>query len=250
VPTARALRADGWLSVQEWAKGPIVTAIAPENAPGGALDLPRSPVAPRPTTCRMFETPLIERFSRVHPAAPFAFWIPVLAFVGGRAVVVSGGLSAPLGLFAALVVAGFLAWTFVEYVLHRWVFHYLGPKPWQRRFHFIAHGVHHDFPQDATRLVMPLGVSIPLGAIFSTLFYLTLGPTLWGPMFAGFGLGYLAYDGTHYAVHHWKLSSSVGRWLKRHHMLHHHTGLEARYGVSTPLWDVLFGTMGPKTPRE
>jgi sterol desaturase/sphingolipid hydroxylase (fatty acid hydroxylase superfamily) len=188
----------------------------------------------------MFETPLIERFSRIHPATPFVFWLPVLAWVGWRSVHLGVGAL----LYVGLVVLGILTWTFTEYTLHRWVFHYVGPRPWQRRMHFILHGVHHDFPQDADRLVMPLGASIPLGAAFYFVFQLALGTALAGPLFVGLGLGYLAYDGTHFAVHHFRMGSRVGRWMKRYHMIHHHTGVDARYGVSSPLWDWVFGTLG------
>ncbi len=196
--------------------------------------------APRPTTCRMFETPIIERFSRVHPAAPFTFWIPVLSYFLYRSV--AHGM--PLAVIAGLVVAGALAWSLTEYTLHRYVFHYVGPKHAQRRMYFILHGVHHDFPQDVTRLLMPLGVSIPIGTVSYLVFRALLGATLVDPAFVGFGLGYLLYDGTHYAVHHMRLTSRVGKYLKRHHMVHHHTGENARWGVSSPLWDWVFGTMG------
>jgi sterol desaturase/sphingolipid hydroxylase (fatty acid hydroxylase superfamily) len=143
-----------------------------------------------------------------------------------------------------LVLVGLFLWTFAEYVLHRYVFHYVGPRLWQRRMHFVLHGVHHDFPQDADRLVMPLGASIPLGIAFYTLFRVVCGPVPADPLFIGFGLGYLAYDGTHYAIHHFRMSSRWGKWIKRHHMVHHHTGENARWGVSSPLWDWVFGTMG------
>ena len=188
----------------------------------------------------MFETPLIERFSRVHPAAPFTFWIPVLMYFLYRGI--THGMAVPT--IAGLVIAGALLWSLTEYVLHRWVFHYVGPKFVQRRMFFILHGVHHDFPQDATRLLMPLGVSIPIGVACYLLLRLALGPILVDPAFSGFGLGYLAYDGTHFAVHHFRLTSRLGKWLKRHHMIHHHTGENARWGVSSPLWDWVFGTMG------
>ena len=189
----------------------------------------------------MFETPLIERFSRIHPATPFVFWLPVLGYVAFRAVTHDGIGVATL---AGLVVVGALMWTFAEYTLHRYVFHYVGPRPWQRRMHFVLHGVHHDFPQDSDRLVMPLGASIPLGAAFYALFWLALGPALAGPLFVGFGLGYLGYDGMHFAVHHFRMGSRFGRWMKRYHMIHHHTGVDARYDVSSPLWDWVFGTLG------
>jgi sterol desaturase/sphingolipid hydroxylase (fatty acid hydroxylase superfamily) len=202
----------------------------------------------RPTTCQMFETPLIERFSRTHPIQPTVFWLTALGLVSWRSL--ADGLA--LLPFVGLVLAGLLAWSLTEYVLHRWAFHFVGPKPWQRRLHFILHGVHHDFPQDPGRLVMPLGVSIPLGAVFFLLMRLLLGAEWSAPVFVGFGLGYLAYDNIHYALHHFKLSSGVGRWLKRHHMLHHHAGAETRWGVSSPLWDVVFGTMGqpPASPED
>ena len=194
----------------------------------------------KPRTCQMFETPLIERFSRIHPVTPFVFWLPVLAYFGVRAVKNGMGPLTGVGLF----VIGVLIWTFTEYVLHRYLFHYLGPRLWQRRLHFVLHGVHHDFPQDSDRLVMPLGASIPLGALFYLIFRVVFGAIYVDPLFIGFGIGYLAYDGTHYAIHHFRMSSRWGRWIKRYHMIHHHTGANARWGVSSPLWDWIFGTMG------
>jgi sterol desaturase/sphingolipid hydroxylase (fatty acid hydroxylase superfamily) len=188
----------------------------------------------------MFETPLIERFSRIHPAMPFVFWLPVLGYLGVRAGIHGVGLIQSAG----LALGGLLVWTFSEYVLHRYVFHYVGPRLWQRRVHFVLHGVHHDFPQDADRLVFPLGASIPMGTAFYLLFRVFVGSVLVDPVFIGFGIGYLTYDGTHYAIHHFRMSSRWGRWIKRHHMVHHHTGENARWGVSSPLWDWVFGTMG------
>lgn len=194
----------------------------------------------KPETCQMFETPLIERFSRIHPSTPFVFWIPVLGYMLYRGFAAHVGALPILG----LVAAGVLVWSFAEYMLHRYLFHYIGPKLWQRRVHFVLHGVHHDFPQDSDRLVMPLGASIPLAVGFYLLFRLVFGPVLVDPLFVGFGVGYLVYDGTHYAIHHFRMSSRWGRWIKRYHMIHHHTGANARWGVSSPLWDWVFGTMG------
>jgi dihydroceramide fatty acyl 2-hydroxylase len=199
----------------------------------------------RPATCQMFETPLIERFSRVHPVMPFVFWLPVLVYLSARAVLAGVG---PLG-FVGLFLLGLLTWTLAEYLLHRYLFHYLGPRLWQRRMHFVIHGVHHDFPQDSDRLVMPLGASIPMGILFYVGFRAVFGAVLVDPLFTGFGIGYLAYDGTHYAIHHFRMSSRLGKWIKRHHMIHHHTGAHARWGVSSPLWDWVFGTMGSSNER-
>ena len=219
------------------------SALPPLAESGPKRDLKQ---AVRRTTCRMFETPLIERFSRVHPAAPFLFYLPILGYLVYRAI--TGGVAVLP--FIAIVLLGVLVWSLAEYVLHRWVFHYVGSRPWQRRMHFIIHGVHHDFPQDSSRLVMPLGASIPMSVVFYILFRVIAGPLYGDPFFVGFGLGYLAYDGGHFAVHHFRMSGRIGKWLKRYHMIHHHTGVDARYGVSSPLWDYVFGTTGAEQKQR
>lgn len=193
----------------------------------------------RPETTRMFESDLIERFSRIHPATPFVFWIPVIAFCLYR----THQRALPLGTTAALFAAGVVLWTLTEYVLHRYVFHWVNDTAWGRRIHFVLHGVHHDFPNDKDRLVMPLGASIPLGVVIYALFTIALGQLHGEPLYAGMALGYLGYDGTHYAVHHFKQGTRLGKFLRRHHMLHHHSDHEGGFGVSSPIWDVIFRTM-------
>lgn len=193
----------------------------------------------RPTTTRMFESDFIERFSRIHPATPFVFWVPVLVYLLVRTTLrheVTPAVS------AGLVVGGILFWSITEYVLHRYVFHFQKDTAWGRRFHFLVHGVHHDYPDDKDRLVMPLGASIPMGAFFFALFLLTLGGAA-SSFFVGFGIGYLTYDGMHFALHHFKMNGTVGKALKKHHMLHHHLDHSGGFGVSSPLWDIVFRTM-------
>lgn len=196
-------------------------------------------------TCQMFETPVFEHLSRIHPVTPFVFWLPILGYIEWRAFHMGVGVA----LAPALFVLGVLLWTVAEYALHRYVFHYNGPRHWQRRANFIIHGVHHDYPSDERRLVMPLGVSVPLGIVFFLIFQVTLGDVMGPALFVGFASGYLAYDFAHYAIHHLPMRSRWGRALKRHHMIHHHVGMEARWGVSSPLWDWLLKTMESPAPR-
>jgi sterol desaturase/sphingolipid hydroxylase (fatty acid hydroxylase superfamily) len=195
----------------------------------------------------MFENDFLERFSRIHPATPFVAWVPVILVLLWRSAVVRAdvGVLSIAGLF----VLGTLAWTLAEYVLHRYVFHWVNDTAWGKRVHFLLHGVHHDFPNDKDRLVMPLLTSVPFAVIFYTLYIGTMGVRAGEPFFAGFILGYLGYDGTHYAVHHFRQRTRLGKWVRRHHMLHHHNDHEGGFGVSTPLWDLVFRTM-PKTKRE
>jgi sterol desaturase/sphingolipid hydroxylase (fatty acid hydroxylase superfamily) len=194
----------------------------------------------RPETCRMFENELLEKFSRIHPVTPFVVYVPVIIAALYRTYTRHVPFLSAVG----LVAGGLFIWTLTEYVLHRWVFHWYKDTPWGRRVHFLLHGVHHDFPNDGDRLVMPLLTSVPLALIFYTLFYFVFnGVRLTEPFYAGFAIGYLTYDGTHYAVHHFKQTSRIGKFVKRHHMLHHHADHAGGFGVSSPIWDFVFGTM-------
>jgi sterol desaturase/sphingolipid hydroxylase (fatty acid hydroxylase superfamily) len=197
----------------------------------------------RPETCRMFENNVLERFSRIHPATPFVVWLPVAALFVVRSLMRRDLSPATI---AALVVSGTLVWTFAEYILHRFVFHWTNETAWGKRIHFLLHGVHHEYPSDKDRLVMPLPTSLPLAVIFYALFFVLLGRTVGEPFFAGFVVGYLFYDGTHYYVHHFVPTTRWGKLLRRHHMTHHHADHHGGFGVSSPLWDLVFRTMPSK----
>jgi sterol desaturase/sphingolipid hydroxylase (fatty acid hydroxylase superfamily) len=198
------------------------------------------------STCRMFESDFLEWFSRIHPITPFVAWVPLVLFVLYRSI--SRQDLAWWGIIGVFLL-GLLAWTLTEYVLHRYIFHWVNETPRGKRIHFLLHGVHHDYPNDGDRLVMPLGFSAPLAVIFYALYYFTMGPRVGEPFYAGFVVGYLLYDGSHYAIHHFKQRTRLGKWIKRHHMLHHHLDHDGGFGVSSPLWDIVFRTMPkPKPP--
>ena len=140
------------------------------------------------------------------------------------------------------MLAGILVWTFTEYTLHRFVFHYVPSNEWGKKLHFIVHGVHHDYPRDSKRLVMPPSVSIPLAAFFYWLFLMLIGHIYLQPFFAGFLIGYMFYDTTHYAVHHFNMHNRFWLAIKNHHMKHHYQDAAKGFGVSQPTWDYIFKT--------
>jgi sterol desaturase/sphingolipid hydroxylase (fatty acid hydroxylase superfamily) len=134
-----------------------------------------------------------------------------------------------------------MVWTITEYLLHRYIFHFEPKSEWGKRIHFIFHGVHHDYPQDAKRLVMPPSASIPLAILFYLLFSLFFqNKSYLLTFFAGFITGYLLYDMLHYAIHHHNFKSPLMKKLKVHHMLHHYADPAKGYGVSSALWDIIF----------
>jgi sterol desaturase/sphingolipid hydroxylase (fatty acid hydroxylase superfamily) len=112
----------------------------------------------------------------------------------------------------------------------------------RQRHYFLAHGVHHDFPNDSKRLVMPPSVSIPLAVLFFAVFRLAFGPGTGPALFGGFTLGYLIYDTIHYAVHHFSLHGRLMLYLKKKHFRHHYQNSRRDFGVSTPLWDWILRT--------
>jgi sterol desaturase/sphingolipid hydroxylase (fatty acid hydroxylase superfamily) len=91
---------------------------------------------------------------------------------------------------------------------------------------------------------MPPAGAIPIMAALFFLFGLVI-PAPWiEPFGAFFIVGYLIYDYIHYATHHFPMKNPVAKYLRRHHLKHHFSGEGGRYGVSSPLWDIVFGTTG------
>ena len=192
----------------------------------------------------MFRSPLLDRFTRVHPAVPVVLYLPVIV-----ALLVLGIAAVDVLNSLALFVGGYAVWTLTEYWLHRLVFHFEPEQGIGAKLHWMIHGVHHDHPNDPMRLVMPPSASIPLALIFAALFYVLLGESSFLAFTAGFLGGYLAYDMVHYAVHHHTPKSRVGKKLRELHMRHHFQDHERGFGVSAPYWDHVFRTPPEKRAR-
>lgn len=191
------------------------------------------------SSIRLFKNPVLEALTHVHPSVPFLIWIPIVVYQTVLAVRSDLGWTGTASWFAL----GVLFWTLTEYSMHRWVFHYQAESRFGRYLVFLFHGIHHDDPQDPTRLVMPPVVSLSLGALFYALFVAVMGVEFTRPFFSGFIGGYLVYDYIHFATHHFRPRTAWGKSVKEHHMKHHYLKKGGKWGVSTPLWDVLFGTM-------
>ena len=185
----------------------------------------------------MFKNPLLDKLSRIHWTIPLIVFVPVVLFFLGFSLF---GLHLNLLWVLGLFIAGIFAWSFAEYILHRYAFHTELPGKLGKRIHFVIHGVHHDYPNDTHRLVMVPSLSIPLAFFFYFLFRLLLGPIWASPFFGGFVAGYLIYDMTHYAIHHYGFKSKYWLKLKVYHMKHHYQQPQRGYGVSSALWDAIF----------
>ena len=141
-------------------------------------------------------------------------------------------------------IAAYLFWSLFEYIAHRWAFHFATENKVIKKIVHMAHGVHHEYPKDTNRLIMPplpwtISVCLLLG-----ISYLFGGDYAFTWM-AGMLAGYLSYIFVHYQVH----LNRPPKFLRRmmvHHALHHYKYDDLAFGVSSTIWDRIFGTMPPK----
>ncbi len=204
--------------------------------------MPKTFVSNKDESFRMFENDFMEIFTKVRWYVPLIIYVPVVLYF-----LVSALFFKEIGIFsiAGLYIGGFVFWTLTEYFLHRFLFHFHPKSEFGKKIHFMFHGVHHDYPQDSNRLVMPPIVSLTLAVIFYFLFNAVFGWFL-DPFFAGFVTGYLFYDIIHYSIHHFNIRNKFLLKVKAHHMKHHYVEPDLGFGVSSHYWDYMFGTQFKK----
>ena len=192
---------------------------------------------PLPGRAPMFDHPLLERLSVAHPAFPVAVYLPVGVWLAWHSWRTGLGATAVL----AAYLAGLFVWSLLEYGAHRGSFHHEPTTEGQVAYGYLVHGVHHAYPDDSRRWVMPLIVTVPISALFYLLFRVVLG-RVGDPFFGGFIHGYLTYDLLHYFIHRGRMPTRLGRFLRQYHMAHHYAAPDRHFGVSSPLWDLVFRT--------
>ncbi|MEI6418779.1 MAG: sterol desaturase family protein [Sphingomonadales bacterium] len=165
-----------------------------------------------------------------------ALWAVGLPLIGWAAW---GTASA--GTAVLLFMAGVVLWTFTEYALHRFVFHWQPGAAPLAQLVFIVHGNHHAVPNDRLRNLMPPIVSLPLGGLIWLAMLALAGPA-GSCLFLGFMTGYVGYDLVHYACHQWPMKGRMARMLKTHHMRHHHLHETGNFAITGMMWDRLFRT--------
>ncbi|VXD20903.1 sterol desaturase family protein [Marinoscillum sp. 108] len=193
-------------------------------------------------TKALFKNPVLERLTRTHIAIPLILFstISTILIVYGINQGYINAVNTPL-----LFVAGLLAFTLIEYIMHRFLFHLQPKTDKQEKFAYTVHGVHHDYPKDKDRLAMPPPLSIVISALFFGLYWLIMGNLVYG-FLPGFLMGYASYLWVHYMVHAFKPPKNFFKVLWVHHGIHHYKDQHNAFGVSSPLWDVVFGTMPKK----
>ncbi|XXF78800.1 sterol desaturase family protein [Myxococcaceae bacterium GXIMD 01537] len=205
----------------------------------------------RHQTGRMFENAFFEACSQGHPSLPFLFYIPLTLGLLGWALYAG---TTTVGTSVLFVLLGLLTWTVLEYCIHRYFFHWEGSGPFARRVNWVAHAYHHKYPDDARRLVMPLGGSVPAAILIGGLLWLVGRPAQMIPYFVGIVWGYLTYDFIHWSAHCRTPRTAWGKALREHHMAHHFATPDRNFGITNRWVDRLVGTSGrhsrKSTPGE
>jgi sterol desaturase/sphingolipid hydroxylase (fatty acid hydroxylase superfamily) len=172
-----------------------------------------------------------------------ALWVPLMALLLLASI---RGRSLTWDYVLIHLVLGSMAWTLVEYALHRYVFHWVNEGEKWRAYSRVASGLHiahHKSTDREDLIVAPPAVSLVFAALLYGIF-LAASRSVAGAALLESGLiaGYLLYEWAHYSAHRFLPKSRLGQFLRKYHLQHHHKCPDRQFGVTTPLWDVVFRT--------
>lgn len=193
-------------------------------------------------TKQLFKNPLLERLTRTHVA------VPLSVFVVYASVLLYWSITqTELGAFTSvgMFLLGALTFTWMEYMVHRYLFHMKTFTELRAKIQYTIHGVHHEFPKDKDRLAMPPLVSITISTVLLFVFKVLLGDMVFA-FLPGFIVAYAAYLFIHYLVHAYPPPKNIFKTLWVNHSIHHYKDGETIFGVSSPFWDYIYGTLHDK----
>jgi len=189
----------------------------------------------------------LEAFTRWPWWYIFIMWTPFIVYMLKQGL---QHMSVPYTLL--MFAFGLLSWSIVEYTLHRFVFHVTTDTTMWNYFHFFAHGIHHLTPNDSTRLTFPPTFSGVIALVLAQLPSAVI-PVATGiqPFLAGLAMGFVLYDTAHYYFHHGEATwmPSFLQKQKSIHLNHHYKDDSTNFGVTSPLFDWVFGTL-PQKPLQ
>jgi sterol desaturase/sphingolipid hydroxylase (fatty acid hydroxylase superfamily) len=193
-------------------------------------------------TKQLFNNPILEKLSRTHIAVPLVIFS---SYAAGLLYWSITHTSLSPAFTAVMFLTGFVSFTLVEYLVHRYVFHMGTYTELREKFQYTVHGVHHEFPKDKERLAMPPLLSVTISTLLLLVLRLVLGDLTFS-FLPGFLVGYAFYLSIHYMVHVYQPPKNFLKVLWVNHAVHHYKHGEYVFGVSSPFWDYLFGTMREK----
>lgn len=149
---------------------------------------------------------------------------------------------------------GVASYTLVEYVTHRWLFHFQfkdrpGIEHYLHKLFDTVHTGHHENPLDGEHINGDLPDLLPLFFVAAPLSYVAPIYTL-PVMLGGNVLGYIITEWIHHSMHFYNFQNVYFRYARRHHFYHHSPkGVDRGYGVTNGFWDIVFKTRYPAEIR-
>lgn len=195
-------------------------------------------------SARVYKNPILHQLSKNHISVPLTIFYGVGIILTAYSIY---EFNIPVLKALILFIVGMLLFTLAEYLIHRYIYHL--PTVYEEgHVPYALHGIHHKYPKDKKRLVMPPVLSILISAGILGINFLIMG-NIALPFTAGFLFGYAAYLSVHYIVHRFKPPKNIFKTLWTHHSVHHYLDDTKAFGVSSPLWDYVFGTMPEKAKK-
>ncbi len=193
----------------------------------------------------MFENKWLDRLTRTHIAIPVGMF-----FLYAFGLILYTKYTTQLGnwTITGLFFGGWLVFTFAEYMMHRYLYHLPPTSEFNKKAAYKMHGLHHDYPKDKQRLAMPPILSVIIGTVLLFLFELIMDQYSFS-FLAGFMIGYAFYLLVHYSVHIFRPPHKFLKPLWTNHAVHHYQDNTVFFGVSSPLWDYIIGTLPEKKEK-
>jgi sterol desaturase/sphingolipid hydroxylase (fatty acid hydroxylase superfamily) len=134
---------------------------------------------------------------------------------------------------------GCFTWSFLEYCIHRWLGH---DKRYRGNIFDREHTRHHVEGDYFATWWKKAVAAVAFLALASGPAVLIVDPFVGVAWAVGLVGAYLFYELLHRRLHVHRGFFGYGRWARRHHFYHHFVDARANFGVTTPLWDHVFGT--------
>ena len=185
----------------------------------------------------------LERNQQVDRLQLYKHFIFYTAVLSSMQFAVARSGESSLLMAAGLFVAGLLTWGLYEYAVHRWVLH---REPKAEGFNLpcnLTHLRHHADPNSLQRLNVQLTESVPVCIVYYLLAWVLTGS--WQAathLYTGLMAGYFFYEYLDFQAHHGTSRGRLTRYFRKYHLQHHHYDATVRFGVTSPLFDYLFGT--------
>ncbi len=187
----------------------------------------------------LFAYPVLEKLTRWPIGIPITLF---LAYVGGLIVINFTYSYIPASLSILFFFLGWIVFSWVEYQVHRHLFH-ISPITFARRkFQYMMHGIHHFHPKDKARLAMPPLLSITIATLLLFVLRWLMGDYVFA-FLPGFFVGYAFYLLIHYVVHVHPAPKNIFKHLWINHAIHHYKNDKVIFGVSSPFWDYVYSTL-------